>query len=92
MHNSFCCLTQLRWILFDWKANWIGHILCRNCLLKYVTEGNLEGTGRVVRIRKQLLDNLTETKSYWKLKRQHWIALAGELSLEEAMDLSYDTA
>jgi hypothetical protein len=33
-----------------------------------------------------------ETKSYWKLKRQHWIALAGELSLEEAMDLSYDTA
>jgi len=20
------------------KANWIGHILCENCLLKYVTE------------------------------------------------------
>jgi len=25
------------------KANWIDHILCRNCLLKYVTEGKIEG-------------------------------------------------
>jgi hypothetical protein len=23
----------------DWKIDWIGHILCRNCLLKYVAEG-----------------------------------------------------
>ena len=44
-----------------------------------------------VRIRKQLLDNLMEMKSYQKLKRQHWIALAAKLALEEAMDLSYDT-
>jgi hypothetical protein len=78
--------------VFDWKANWIGHILCRECLLKYVIEGNLEGTGRLIRIRKQLLDNLMETKSYWNLKRRHWIALADEISLEEAMDLSYGTA
>jgi hypothetical protein len=32
------------------KANWIGHILSRNCLLKHVIEGKLEGmiemTGR----------------------------------------------
>jgi hypothetical protein len=32
------------------KANWIGHVLCRNCLLKHVIEGKLEGriemTGR----------------------------------------------
>jgi hypothetical protein len=32
------------------KAKWIGHILCRNCLLKHVIEGKLEGriemTGR----------------------------------------------
>jgi inosine/xanthosine triphosphate pyrophosphatase family protein len=27
------------------KANWICHILCRNCLLKHVTEGKIEGTG-----------------------------------------------
>ena len=25
------------------KANWIGHILRRNCILKHVTEGNIEG-------------------------------------------------
>jgi len=25
------------------KANWIDHILRRNCLLKYVTEGKIEG-------------------------------------------------
>jgi hypothetical protein len=24
------------------KANWIGHILRRNCLIKHVTEGTLE--------------------------------------------------
>jgi hypothetical protein len=32
------------------KTNWIGHILRRNCLLKHVIEGKLEGriemTGR----------------------------------------------
>jgi hypothetical protein len=25
------------------KSNWIGHILRRNCLLKHVIEGKLEG-------------------------------------------------
>ena len=25
------------------KANWIGHVLCRNCLLKHLTEGKIEG-------------------------------------------------
>jgi hypothetical protein len=24
------------------KANWISHILCRNCLLKHVTEGKID--------------------------------------------------
>jgi hypothetical protein len=32
------------------KANWIGHILCRSCLLQQVIEGNIKGgievTGR----------------------------------------------
>jgi hypothetical protein len=44
------------------KANWIGHILRRTCLLKHVIEGKLEGriemTRRRGRRRKQLLDNL----------------------------------
>ena len=25
------------------KDNWIGHILCRDCLLKHVVEGKVEG-------------------------------------------------
>jgi hypothetical protein len=46
------------------KANWICHILRRNCLLKHVIEGKLEGrieiTGRQGRRHKQLLDDLRE--------------------------------
>jgi len=45
------------------KANWIGHILYKNCLLKHVTEedttkGWIEVTGRPGRRCKQLLDEL----------------------------------
>jgi len=36
------------------KANWIGNILLRNCLLKHDVEGKIEGTGRPARRRKQL--------------------------------------
>jgi hypothetical protein len=25
------------------KVNWIGRIFCRNCLLKYVSDGKIEG-------------------------------------------------
>jgi hypothetical protein len=28
------------------KANWIGHILCRNCLLQRVTKGKIKGGDR----------------------------------------------
>jgi hypothetical protein len=28
------------------KANWIGHILCRNCLLQRVIEGKIKGGDR----------------------------------------------
>jgi hypothetical protein len=56
------------------KANWIGHILRRNCLLKHVIEGKLERriemTGRREKRRKQLLDDLKEKRKYWKLKEQ----------------------
>jgi hypothetical protein len=27
----------------EWKANWIGHILRRNCLLQRVIEGKIKG-------------------------------------------------
>ena len=26
-----------------WKANWIGHILCRDCILQQVIEGKIKG-------------------------------------------------
>ena len=46
------------------KANWIGHILRRNCLLQRVIEGNIKGrlevTGRRGRRRRKLLDDLKE--------------------------------
>jgi hypothetical protein len=53
------------------KANWIGHTLRRNCLLKHVikrTEGSIEVTGRRGRRRKQLLGDLNEKTGYCKLK------------------------
>jgi hypothetical protein len=49
-----------------WKANCIGHILRRNCLLKQVIEGKMkaemEVTRRRGRRRKKLLDDLKERK------------------------------
>ena len=54
------------------KANWIGHILRRNCLLKHVIEGKIkgemEGTRRRGRRRKKLLDDLKDRRGYSHLK------------------------
>ena len=48
------------------KANWIGHILRRNCLLQRVIEGKIKGgievTGRRGRRRRKLLDDLKERR------------------------------
>ena len=50
------------------KANWIGHILRRNCLLQRVIEGKIKGgkevTGRQGRRRRKLLDDLKERRGY----------------------------
>jgi len=55
------------------KANWIGHICRRNCLLKHITdrkiEGRLEVMGRQRRC-KQLLDDIKEKRLYHKLKEE----------------------
>jgi hypothetical protein len=41
------------------KANWIGHFLCRNCLLRQVIEGKIKGGIEVTgRRRRKLLDDL----------------------------------
>jgi hypothetical protein len=50
------------------KANWIGHILHRNCLLSHIIEGKIIGTRRLSSTREQLLDDLKEARIYWKLE------------------------
>jgi hypothetical protein len=44
------------------KANWIGHILRRNCLLKQVIEGKIQGGGIEVTGRRR--------KDYWMTLRK----------------------
>ena len=44
------------------KTNWIGHILCRNCLLEHVIGGKVGGTRRLGRRCQQILDNLKEKR------------------------------
>jgi hypothetical protein len=59
---------------FKRKANWIGHILGRNCLLQQVIEGKINGeievTGRRGRRRRKLLDDLKERRGYSHLKEE----------------------
>ena len=54
------------------KANWIVHLLRRNCLLKYVIEGKIERTievtGRRGKRRKDLVDDLEGKRVCWKLE------------------------
>ena len=56
------------------KANWIGHILRRNCLLKQVIEGKIKGQIEVKRRqgrrRKKLLDDLKDRRGYCELKEE----------------------
>jgi len=56
------------------RANWIGHILRRNCLLQQVTKGMIKGgievKGRRERKRRKLLDDLKERRGYSHLKEE----------------------
>jgi len=56
------------------KANWIGHILRRSCLLQRVIErkikGRIEVTGRRGRRRRKLLDDLKESRGYSHFKEE----------------------
>jgi hypothetical protein len=57
------------------KANWIGHILFRNCLLRQVIEGKIKGgievTERRGRRRMKLLDDLKERRGYSHMMGSH---------------------
>jgi hypothetical protein len=56
------------------KANWIGHILRRNCLLKAGIEGEIKGrievTRRRGRRRKKLRDDLGDRRGFSNLKEE----------------------
>jgi len=56
------------------KANWIGHILRRNCLLQRVIEGKIKGrleaTARRGRRRRKLLDDIKGRRGYSHLKEE----------------------
>ena len=56
------------------KANWIDHILRRNCLLQQVIEGKIKGqievTRRRGRRRKKLLDDFKDRRGYCQLKEE----------------------
>jgi hypothetical protein len=56
------------------KANWIGHILRRNCILQRVIEGKkqerIKVTGRQKRRSRKLLDDLKERRGYSHLKEE----------------------
>ena len=45
------------------KANWIGHILRRNCLLKQVIEGKIKGE---IKLQK---DEEEDVRNYWMTLR-----------------------
>ena len=57
-----------------WKANWIGHILHRNCLLQQIIEGKIKGvievTGRRGRRRRKQLDDLKGRRGDSPLKEE----------------------
>jgi hypothetical protein len=50
------------------KANWMGHILRRNCLLHDSIEGPMTEVKGVGRRRTQLPNDLRSRKRYWTLK------------------------
>jgi len=56
------------------KANWIGHILRKNCFQQRVIEGKIqegiEVTGRQGKKHRKLLDNLKERKGYSHLNEE----------------------
>ena len=74
------------------KANWIDHILRRNCLMKHVVRERVEGETEVTesqrRRRKQLLVYLKETRGYCKLKektlwKRLWTRLKTDYKINE---------
>jgi hypothetical protein len=52
------------------KAKRIGHMWLMKCLLKHSIEGKIEGAGRRKRRRKQIQNDLKETRVYKQLNEE----------------------
>jgi len=74
MEFSFCTHSFFMHEISKRKANWIGHILRKNCLLQRVIEGKIKGgievIGRRGRRRGKLLDDLKERRGDSHLKEE----------------------
>jgi transcriptional regulator of NAD metabolism len=65
---------NIRHTLKRLKANWTGHILSMNCILKHVTVGNIRGKIEVARRRRrcrQLLMTLRKREDTGNRRRKH---------------------
>ena len=71
---TYYIYTLFIYIIRKRRANWIGHILRRNCLLKQVIEGKIKGEMEVTRSRgrrrKKQLDDLKDRRGYCHLKEE----------------------
>jgi hypothetical protein len=74
------------------KAELIGDILLRNCILKHVNEGKMEGrievTERRGSRRRELLNDLKKKRGCWEFNTGHWSSFCAEFALEKPLDLS----
>jgi hypothetical protein len=77
MKKYYLRVKEQRNILYEiskQKANCIGHVLCRNCLLQQVFVGKIKGgievTGRRGRRCRRLLDDFKERRGYSHLKEE----------------------
>ena len=73
------------------KTDYIGNFLHRNCVLKQVIEGKVQGTIRRGRRHKQLLDDLKEKRRYWNLRVEALNGTVWRTRFVKAVDLSHDT-
>jgi len=59
-----------RFPYYETKSGRVDHILCRDCLIKHVILGKIEGRRKRGRRRKQLLNEFKEKRLYWKLNEE----------------------
>ena len=69
---NFVCYLYLSHVCSYWLPSshcpWFAHLILFGGLLRDVIEGKTRRTGRQGRRRKQLLDDLKETRQHWKLE------------------------